>query len=297
MLNGVIMKKVTLLLGFALAAFSCMPSFAAQNLESEQKEHKQKVQAAQEAPQCVICLSDLGNNIPREALECGHVFHTVCLDGWRDHNTCPTCRTLINQNAPQQPAPAQLFGNAVIAQGQPAQQLILQNLANLIEILVPVHLEQPITLQQQLTIARQQNQRLQNQLNVRTRALHRAQSKAREKLDRSRNLGFGLAASAGFTAGVTNYLPTTIAKIGTGLAFSTSLGLMTAQHRPASQRKTELLQSSLVHIAVYAGTYALGSLLRYASPYAVNFLKKANPINSFRSLFASQQTSESSQNS
>lgn len=255
------MKKVIVLLGFALAAFTCLPSFAAQNQDRDLKEREHKVQAAQEAPQCVICQDDLNNNTLVETLQCAHTFHTACLNGWRGQNTCPMCRTVINQNAPQQPA-------------QQPQQLNNEDiLADLIAIV-----QQPIVVNQQLQTAQQQNQQLQNQLNTRTRELRIARLKARQNFNRSQDLGLLLVASTEFTAGLTNYLPTTIAKIATGLAFSTGCGLFTAQHQSVSVDRTkELFRSSFLNAGAYTSAYALGACLRYLNPFGLLLSKLTWP--------------------
>lgn len=48
--------------------------------------------AADEPNKCAFCLQDLGD-LPVEALLCGHVFHTACVEDYlsatnRDRNTC-----------------------------------------------------------------------------------------------------------------------------------------------------------------------------------------------------------------
>ena len=46
--------------------------------------------------ECVICLTDNA----RYRLRCGHQFHNTCISRWQEsgHNTCPTCRELIDPN-------------------------------------------------------------------------------------------------------------------------------------------------------------------------------------------------------
>lgn len=53
---------------------------------------------------CTICCSPLWitDDLHTE-LACGHIFHTGCVDTWRDHNedefeifTCPICRALLH---------------------------------------------------------------------------------------------------------------------------------------------------------------------------------------------------------
>lgn len=53
---------------------------------------------------CPICIEP--NNATNSiALNCGHGFHRECIQRWRsnNHNTCPTCRRVINGNRPYQP--------------------------------------------------------------------------------------------------------------------------------------------------------------------------------------------------
>lgn len=46
---------------------------------------------------CSICLEKIKKG--SEAVRCGHVFHKKCIDIWkRTSNTCPLCRTTINEN-------------------------------------------------------------------------------------------------------------------------------------------------------------------------------------------------------
>ncbi|XP_021896207.1 E3 ubiquitin-protein ligase RHA2A [Carica papaya] len=44
---------------------------------------------------CVVCLSTLRDGDRVRMLDCRHVFHKDCFDGWLDHLhfTCPLCRT------------------------------------------------------------------------------------------------------------------------------------------------------------------------------------------------------------
>jgi hypothetical protein len=43
---------------------------------------------------CTICLDDLNDN--KQRLLCGHNFHKMCIDNWRNEkNTCPCCRKSI----------------------------------------------------------------------------------------------------------------------------------------------------------------------------------------------------------
>ena len=47
--------------------------------------------------QCSVCLSCIGGQSPSRKLDCGHEFHTKCLDRWKitcttPDPTCPMCR-------------------------------------------------------------------------------------------------------------------------------------------------------------------------------------------------------------
>ncbi|CAN4114570.1 unnamed protein product [Withania somnifera] len=46
---------------------------------------------------CVVCLSRLGDGEHVRKLDCKHVFHKVCLDGWLDtfNFNCPICRSSL----------------------------------------------------------------------------------------------------------------------------------------------------------------------------------------------------------
>lgn len=49
------------------------------------------------SPQCPVCLSDMSMSTSR-TLDCGHVFHTRCLERWkRTSRTCPMCRVPFDQ--------------------------------------------------------------------------------------------------------------------------------------------------------------------------------------------------------
>ena len=47
-----------------------------------------------EIPPCTICLEPCSDGLG--AIECGHVFHTTCVEDWvkRKHR-CPYCRAII----------------------------------------------------------------------------------------------------------------------------------------------------------------------------------------------------------
>lgn len=46
---------------------------------------------------CVVCLCEMSKRQRLRKLECGHVFHKKCLDGWLNqlHFTCPLCRSPV----------------------------------------------------------------------------------------------------------------------------------------------------------------------------------------------------------
>ncbi len=43
---------------------------------------------------CTICIDTFSDDLT--ITKCGHIFHTNCIDGWRN-NTCPVCRLDISQ--------------------------------------------------------------------------------------------------------------------------------------------------------------------------------------------------------
>lgn len=47
---------------------------------------------------CSICLSDVRPTRNNPPIRCGHVFHSDCLQHWKDQgkNTCPTCRKVFD---------------------------------------------------------------------------------------------------------------------------------------------------------------------------------------------------------
>ncbi|XP_010496835.1 PREDICTED: E3 ubiquitin-protein ligase RHA2A [Camelina sativa] len=50
---------------------------------------------------CVVCLSKLKEGEEVRKLECRHVFHKECLEGWLHHLnfTCPLCRSALVSDA------------------------------------------------------------------------------------------------------------------------------------------------------------------------------------------------------
>ena len=43
--------------------------------------------------ECSICLEELDNGMETRVLQCGHIFHSECVDLWiKQHFTCPYCR-------------------------------------------------------------------------------------------------------------------------------------------------------------------------------------------------------------
>lgn len=54
---------------------------------------------ADEIPECTICLSKVKANCRSVTLDCGHRFHTKCINAWMttqfeytDSSSCPTCK-------------------------------------------------------------------------------------------------------------------------------------------------------------------------------------------------------------
>lgn len=52
---------------------------------------------AHEGEQCAVCMINMTNGTDR-TLDCGHTFHTGCLERWKIRSaTCPICRTPFDQ--------------------------------------------------------------------------------------------------------------------------------------------------------------------------------------------------------
>ena len=49
-------------------------------------------------PTCSICLNEVRPTRANPPLRCGHVFHTSCLEAWKEQgkNTCPLCRKVFD---------------------------------------------------------------------------------------------------------------------------------------------------------------------------------------------------------
>jgi hypothetical protein len=47
---------------------------------------------------CSICLNEVRSTRTNPPIRCGHVFHSHCLQAWKDQgkNTCPTCRKVFD---------------------------------------------------------------------------------------------------------------------------------------------------------------------------------------------------------
>lgn len=47
---------------------------------------------------CAICLNEVKCTRTNPALRCGHMFHSHCLQEWKNQgkNTCPICRKIID---------------------------------------------------------------------------------------------------------------------------------------------------------------------------------------------------------
>lgn len=48
--------------------------------------------------QCAICLNEVRSTRTNIPLRCGHMFHSNCLEEWRNKgkNTCPVCRKVFD---------------------------------------------------------------------------------------------------------------------------------------------------------------------------------------------------------
>jgi len=69
----------------------------AQCLRNARESHTTCSLHAVQSPQCPVCLGDMSVQTTR-TLECGHAFHTRCLERWkRTSRTCPMCRTPFDQ--------------------------------------------------------------------------------------------------------------------------------------------------------------------------------------------------------
>ncbi len=47
---------------------------------------------------CAICLNEVKSTRTNPPIRCGHVFHSHCLQEWKDQgkNSCPICRKIID---------------------------------------------------------------------------------------------------------------------------------------------------------------------------------------------------------
>jgi hypothetical protein len=47
---------------------------------------------------CAICLNEVKSTRTNPPIRCGHVFHSHCLEKWKEQgkNTCPTCRKVFD---------------------------------------------------------------------------------------------------------------------------------------------------------------------------------------------------------
>ena len=58
--------------------------------------------AADEVPQCSVCIGDFEEGEMLRRLPCLHVYHQSCIDQWMtQHNTCPNCRWALYSPPPQ----------------------------------------------------------------------------------------------------------------------------------------------------------------------------------------------------
>jgi len=48
--------------------------------------------------QCAICLNEVRQTRKNELLRCGHLFHSHCLQNWKNKGkiTCPVCRKIFD---------------------------------------------------------------------------------------------------------------------------------------------------------------------------------------------------------
>jgi len=93
LLKGVIMRKITLLLGFVVAASWGMSSWTA---DWTQHDDSHTTNAQQQGYQCSICL-DGETGITTTTPCCKQTSHVTCLGRWKQQEgTCPNCRFVID---------------------------------------------------------------------------------------------------------------------------------------------------------------------------------------------------------
>lgn len=82
------------------------------NEQQEQQEHQQQqhqqrrllVQPPQPPDECAICMEDLDSAKNFAKTNCGHSFCLTCLmKSLKNNNTCPLCRTNIEEEKPTKP--------------------------------------------------------------------------------------------------------------------------------------------------------------------------------------------------
>ena len=45
---------------------------------------------------CIVCMCEIEENEECKKLECGHIFHSACIDNWLKRTLeCPMCRNII----------------------------------------------------------------------------------------------------------------------------------------------------------------------------------------------------------
>jgi hypothetical protein len=83
-----------------------MSSFTQQQQQSQQHQHQQSQQHQhqQHADECAICMEELDSVKNFAKTNCGHSFCLSCLvKSLKNNNTCPMCRTNIEEKKPENP--------------------------------------------------------------------------------------------------------------------------------------------------------------------------------------------------
>ncbi len=88
------------------------PPASAEAIEKlEKKPLDEKMMGVDGKVECTICMDELHKGDEVSVLPCKHWFHPECVNIWlKEHNTCPMCRTPIEERS-SQPGPNPLDGN------------------------------------------------------------------------------------------------------------------------------------------------------------------------------------------
>ena len=80
--------------------------------------------------ECSICLNDISSPTKFKSTDCKHCFHKECMKEWISHGkqTCPNCRTIINQKTLEKLNGGVKVNNEFIIATMDDLQVILRNL-------------------------------------------------------------------------------------------------------------------------------------------------------------------------